>query len=116
MNVTMVGKQVIRQDGGWVAVAVLSDMTFSTPQGAPVRISEKLAEQDLPAVRWIGPGPVYAALHDTRQVQVGAGYLLTVGRCFKCGRWCGYGNKTGVRCRYDGTQYNRDGVMVDKRD
>lgn len=55
----MVGVRVIEQDGGYVAVATLSDGTYSTPMGAPVRREYRHALPDLECIEWTNTGPVH---------------------------------------------------------
>jgi hypothetical protein len=57
--------EIIRQDGGYVVVAVLDDGTRSTPMGAPVRSSFVEAVKDLVHVVMTDTGPRFSA---TREV------------------------------------------------
>lgn len=51
--------KVIRQDGGWVAVAVLEGGGVSTPMSAPVRQSYSEAQTDRGCIYMTTTGPIY---------------------------------------------------------
>ena len=57
----MIDTKIIEQINGYVAVAILSDDTLSTPMGAPVRALTRegrdLAERDRDRIEWIDTGP-----------------------------------------------------------
>jgi len=53
-------------------------------------------------------------LVDARASCTGGGILLNIGRCGCCGRFLNLhtANKVGVRCRYEGAQYDRLGYLL----
>ena len=55
--------------------------------------------------------PTQMTLLDRKRVRTGSGRWLVVGRCPMCGRnvTASMANKTGVRCRYEGAQFDTEG-------